>query len=73
MAKVVQKYSGEPLETMLRRFKKKLEKENILKDLQKHNYYLSPSKKRKVKAKLAAQRRMKEDRLKMKIEEKKGK
>ena len=29
MAKVVQKYPGEPLEPMFRRFKKKLEKENI--------------------------------------------
>ena len=55
---------------MLRRFKKKLEKENTLKDLQKHNYYLSPSEKRKFKAKLALQRKRKEERLKARIESK---
>ena len=68
MAKVVQKYPGEALEPMLRRFMKKLEKENTLKDLQKHNYYLSPSERKKFKAKLALQRKMKEDRLKAKFD-----
>ena len=68
MAKVVQKYPGEPLEPMFRRFKKKLEKENTLKDMRKHDYYLSPAEKRKLKSKLARQRLMKEELMKMKAE-----
>lgn len=70
MAKVVQKYPKEPLEPMLRRFKKKLEKENTLKDMRKHDYYLSPSEKRRFKSKLARQRLMKEEQLKLKAEAK---
>ena len=71
MAKVVQKFPGEKVETMLRRFKKKLEKDNTLKDLRKHDYYLSPSEKRKLKAKFARQRLMREEKLRAKLELKK--
>ena len=66
MAKVVQRYPGEPIETMLRRFKKKLEKDNTLKDLRKHDYYLSPSEKKKLKRKFAVQRAMKEEQMSLK-------
>lgn len=46
----------ESLESMLRRFKKKLDKENVLYDMRKHDYYISKSVKRKLKSKLARQR-----------------
>lgn len=57
MAKVVKRYPTESLESMLRRFKKKLDKDNTLKDLRKHDFYLSKSEKRKLKSKMAQQRR----------------
>ena len=52
-------YRGMPMEnidSMIRRFKKKIEKEGILYDLRKHDYYVKPSVKRKLKSKLARQR-----------------
>ena len=70
MAKVVQKYPKEPLESMIRRFKKKLEKDNTLKDLRKHDYYLSPSQKKALKRKMAMQRRMREEQMRLKAEAK---
>ena len=53
---------GKPLtlDQMLRQFKKKVEKENIMQDLRKHTYYVSPSLKRKLKDKLAYQRLIRE-------------
>ena len=44
------------LDQMMRQFKKKCEKENILQDLRKHEYYVKPSVKRKLKSKFARQR-----------------
>lgn len=46
----------ESLESMIRRFKKKVEKETILQDIRKHEFYMKPSEKRKLKSKLARQR-----------------
>ena len=66
MAKVVQKYPGELVEPMIRRFKKKIEKENTLKDMRKYEYYLSTSEKKRLKSKMARQRAMKEERMKLK-------
>jgi len=60
MIKVVKKYPTESLESMLRRFKKKLDKDNTLKDIRKHDFYLSKSEKRKLKRKMAQQRRERE-------------
>lgn len=62
MAKVVKRYPTESLELMLRRFKKKLDKDNTLKDLRKHDFYMSKSEKRKLKSKMAQQRREREER-----------
>ena len=48
-------------EQMIRAFKKKCEKSNILQDLRSHEYYISPTLKRKLKSKLARQRMEKEN------------
>lgn len=68
MAKVVKRYPTESLESMLRRFKKKLDKDNTLKDLRKHDFYMSKSEKRKLKSKMAQQRREREAALALKRE-----
>lgn len=68
MAKVVKRYPTEFLESMLRRFKKKLDKDNTLKDLRKHDFYMSKSEKRKLKSKMAQQRREREEALALKRE-----
>lgn len=47
-------------EALIRKFKKKCEKANVLKDLRKHEEYVSPSVKRRLKSKLARQRQEKE-------------
>ena len=69
MAKVVKRYPTESLESMLRRFKKKLDKDNTLKDLRKHDFYLSKSEKRKLKSKMAQQRRERDAAMALKREE----
>lgn len=51
--------NGRPIETLealLRRFKKKVEKSNLLYDLRSHDYYVKPSVKKKLKSKMARQR-----------------
>lgn len=69
MAKVVKRYPTESLESMLRRFKKKLDKDNTLKDLRKHDFHLSKSEKRKLKSKMAQQRRERDAAMALKREE----
>ena len=41
---------GEPLENALRRFKRKVQQEDIIKEVKRHSYYLKPGEKRRVKA-----------------------
>ena len=57
-------YNGrvENLDSLIRRFKRKCDKANIVYDMKKHEYYVKPSEKRKLKDKLATQRRLKEER-----------
>ena len=43
MAKVTQRYLGEPVESLLRRFKKKCVRDNILGDMRKKEAYEKPS------------------------------
>jgi small subunit ribosomal protein S21 len=40
---------GEPLENALRRFKRKVQQEDIIKEVKRHSYYLKPGEKRRVK------------------------
>ena len=50
---------GEDINRAIRRFKKKVEKEGIMRDLKKNRYYLKPSERKKEKRALAAKRRRK--------------
>ena len=47
---------GEPLENALRRFKRKVQQEDIIKDAKKHSFYLKPGEKRRIKQALARKR-----------------
>ena len=47
---------GESLENALRRFKRKVQQEDIIKEVKKHSYYLKPGEKRRVKQALARKR-----------------
>jgi len=58
MAKVTVR-DKEPFEKAMRRFKRKVEKEGIMRDIKKKRHYLKPSEAKKEKRKLAAKRRRK--------------
>ncbi len=47
---------GETLESALRRFKRKVQQEDIIKDIKKHSFYLKPGEKRRIKKALARKR-----------------
>src|SRR5437879_13857746 len=44
---------GEPLENALRRFKRKGQQEDIIKEVKRHSFYLKPGEKKRVKEALA--------------------
>lgn len=50
---------GETLESALRRFKRKVQQEDIIKEIKRHSYYLKPGEKRRVKQALARKRNRK--------------
>ena len=50
---------GETVESALRRFKRKVQQEDIIKEIKRHSYYLKPGEKRRVKAALARKRNRK--------------
>ena len=47
---------GESLENALRRFKRKVQQEDIIKEVKRHSYYLKPGEKRRLKQALARKR-----------------
>jgi len=47
---------GESVESALRRFKRKVQQEDIIKDIKKHSFYLKPGDKRRAKQALARKR-----------------
>jgi small subunit ribosomal protein S21 len=47
---------GESLENALRRFKRKVQSEDIIKEIKRRSYYLKPGEKRRVKEALARKR-----------------
>jgi small subunit ribosomal protein S21 len=47
---------GESLENALRRFKRKVQTENIIGEVKRHSYYLKPGERRRVKQALAQKR-----------------
>jgi len=53
---------GESLESALRRFKRKVQQEDIIKDVKKHSFYLKPGEKKRVKQALARKRNRKKSR-----------
>lgn len=46
----------ESLESALRRFKRKVQQEDIIKEIKKHSYFLKPGEKRRIKQALARKR-----------------
>ena len=53
---------GEPLENALRRFKRKVQTEDIIKEVKRHSFYLKPGEKKRVKEALARKRSRKKAR-----------
>ncbi|GIU76021.1 MAG: 30S ribosomal protein S21 [Bryobacteraceae bacterium] len=58
MAEVIVQ-EGETLESALRRFKRKVQQEDIIKEIKKHSYYMKPGEKRRLKQALARKRNRK--------------
>jgi small subunit ribosomal protein S21 len=50
---------GESIESALRRFKRKVQQEEIIKEIKKHSFYLKPGDKRRAKQALARKRNRK--------------
>jgi len=53
---------GESIENALRRFKRKVQQEDIIKDIKKHSFYMKPGDKRRAKEALARKRSRKKSR-----------
>ena len=49
-------HDGESIENALRRFKRKVQQEDIIKDVRKHSFYMKPGEKKRVKQALARKR-----------------
>jgi small subunit ribosomal protein S21 len=50
---------GETVESALRRFKRKVQQEDIIKEIKRHSYYLKPGEKKRAKQALARKRNRK--------------
>ncbi len=50
---------GETLESALRRFKRKVQQEDIIKEIKRHSFYLKPGEKQRAKEALARKRNRK--------------
>ena len=61
MAEVVIQ-EGESLENALRRFKRKVQSEDIIKEIKKHSYFMKPGERRRAKAALSRKRLRKKQR-----------
>lgn len=53
---------GEPLDAALRRFKRKVQQQDIIKEVKRHSYYMKPGEKRRLKQALARKRNRKKSR-----------
>ena len=58
----IQIQDGETLESALRRFKRKVLQEDIIKEIKRHSFYLKPGEKKRVKQALARKRNRKKTR-----------
>lgn len=61
MAEVIVQ-EGETLENALRRFKRKVQQSDIIKEIKRHSYYMKPGEKRRAKTALARKRIRKKQR-----------
>jgi small subunit ribosomal protein S21 len=52
----IQIHDGESIESALRRFKRKVQQEDIIKEVKKHSFYMKPGEKKRVKQALARKR-----------------
>ena len=50
---------GESLDSALRRFKRKVQQEDIIKEVKRHSYYLKPGERKRLKQALARKRNRK--------------
>ena len=55
----VQVHEGESLESALKRFKRKVLQEDIIKEIKRHSFYLKPGQKKRAKEALARKRNRK--------------
>jgi small subunit ribosomal protein S21 len=55
----VQVHDGESLESALKRFKRKVLQEDIIKEIKRHTFYLKPGQKKRAKEALARKRNRK--------------
>ena len=46
-------FEGESIESALRRFKRQVQQEGIIKEVKRHSYYLKPGEKKRLKSALA--------------------
>jgi small subunit ribosomal protein S21 len=58
----VRSQEGESIENLLRRFKRKVQTEDIIKEVKRHSFYLKPGQKKRVKQALAQKRARKKSR-----------
>jgi len=49
-------HEGESIENALRRFKRKVQQEDIIKEVRKHSFYLKPGEKKRIKQAVARKR-----------------
>jgi small subunit ribosomal protein S21 len=52
----IQLREGETLESALKRFKRKVLQEDIIKEIKRHSFYLKPGERKRLKSKLARKR-----------------
>jgi small subunit ribosomal protein S21 len=52
----IQIHEGESIENALRRFKRKVQQEDIIKEVKKHSFYMKPGERKRVKQAMARKR-----------------
>ena len=58
----IQVFQGESIESAMRRFKRRVQQEGILKEVRKHSFFLKPGEKKRLKSKLAQKFKRKKQR-----------
>jgi small subunit ribosomal protein S21 len=59
---IVHVNDGESIDSALRRFKRRVQSEDIIRDAKKHAFYLKPGEKKRIKSALARKRNRKKSR-----------